>query len=94
MVAGVGIIGALASIMASILVGGGSSSSSEAAPEASAAPSGVGQSLATVTSELVSLRRQVERLESRLAGADPPSEETDDGATMSRVTTDTGGVGR
>jgi voltage-gated potassium channel len=94
MVAGVGIIGALASIMASILVGGGSPSSSEAAPDPRVAPTGVEQSLATITGELTALRRQVERLESRIAGAEAPSEETDDGATMSRVTTDTGGVGR
>jgi len=75
MIAGVGIIGALASIMASILVGGGSSSSSDGEPETSAAPTSVERSLTTITSELVALRQKIEQLESRLAHAEPTTGE-------------------
>lgn len=88
MIAGVGIIGALASIMASILVGGGNSSSSDREPETSAAPAGVEQSLATITSELVALRRQVDQLERRITGAEPTADETAGGTNTARVVTD------
>lgn len=62
MVMGIGIIGALASIMASILVGGtDEEEAAEAGPD-------VGTELASVKAELAALRATVERIDARLAG--------------------------
>ena len=62
MVMGIGIIGVLASIMASILVGGGESE------EAAHTGPDVGAELASVKAELAALRATVDRIDSRLAG--------------------------
>jgi voltage-gated potassium channel len=61
MVAGLGIIGALASILASLLVGGGSS---EPSPPPETAPEPDSE-LAEIRSELAALRSMMERIESR-----------------------------
>ncbi len=67
MVMGIGIIGALASILASVLVGDGSSS--EAAPTTPAPETSALQGeLAAVKNELATLRALVERIDVRLAG--------------------------
>ena len=67
MVMGIGIIGALASILASLLVG--DSSSSETQPAAT----GVDSELAAMRAELASLRAIVERVDARLGESAPPS---------------------
>jgi voltage-gated potassium channel len=61
MFAGVGIIGALASILASLLVGGSSSAEEEEAPAATPAPT-VEQELALVKNELAALRQLLEKM--------------------------------
>jgi hypothetical protein len=58
---GVGIIGALASILASLLVGGSSSAEEEAAPGTEPA-STVEQELALVKNELAALRQLLEKM--------------------------------
>jgi len=57
---GVGIIGALASILASLLVGG-SSSAEEETPAAAAAPT-VQEELQTIKDELVVLHQMLQKL--------------------------------
>ena len=61
MFAGVGIIGALASILASLLVGGSSSPEVEEAPGTEPAPT-VEQELAMVKNELAALRQLLEKI--------------------------------
>jgi voltage-gated potassium channel len=68
MFAGVGIIGALASILASVLVGGSAPEEDEEAPEVAPALS-VEQELAGIKGELASLRQVLER---RYANGGPP----------------------
>jgi voltage-gated potassium channel len=80
MTMGIGIIGALASIMASILVG--SSPSEESATETSTEPSGLERELAGVKQELLALRRVVERLEGRAGHTEPPAVGDDRGTSM------------
>jgi len=58
---GVGIIGALASILASLLVGGSSSAEEEETPPAASAPS-VQEELETIKKELAELRQLMEKL--------------------------------
>jgi voltage-gated potassium channel len=67
MVSGIGIIGALASILASLLVGGSSSAEEEEAPAATPAPT-VEQELALVKNELAALRQFLEKLASESKG--------------------------
>jgi len=83
MVMGIGIIGALASIMASILVGSGSS---DGDGETSSEPSsgdlaGLRLELAGVRGELVALRQLVERLDGRGNRGEPRAEQSDRGST-------------
>jgi len=83
MVLGIGIIGALASIMASLLVSPAPAAAAappDAAADAEARPSALrqelaalGDGLAGVRHELAALRGGVERLEGRLAPAAPPA---------------------
>ena len=63
MFAGVGIIGALASILASVLVGGGESEDDAAATAESA-------ELAQIRSELAAMRVMLERIDSRASPAE------------------------
>ena len=65
MVMGIGIIGALASILASVLVGDSASNEASAAPQETTALQG---ELEAVRSELATLRALVERIDVRLAG--------------------------
>ena len=64
MIAGVGIIGALASILASVLVGGGSGDDDTPAPDEE--PTARDAELADMKAELVSIRSMLERIESRV----------------------------
>ena len=66
MVMGIGIIGALASILASVLVGGSPSSEEAGAPTAD--ESVLQSELAAVKGELAALRALVERIDVRIAG--------------------------
>jgi voltage-gated potassium channel len=61
MATGIGVIGALASILASLLVGGGSSEEPAAAPPATDAD------LTAIRTELAELRTMLERIESRMS---------------------------
>jgi voltage-gated potassium channel len=64
MFAGVGIIGALASILASLLVGGSSAEEEEPAVPAAAAPpaAGVQEELKSVKEELAAMRKMLEKM--------------------------------
>jgi hypothetical protein len=64
MFAGVGIIGALASILASLLVGGSSSEEEEEAPAAAPVLS-VQEELKTVKQELAVMRQMLEEMSGR-----------------------------
>jgi voltage-gated potassium channel len=65
MIAGVGVIGALASLLASVLVGGDSDDDVPAAPSPD-----VNAEIVAVRSELAEVRAMLERIETRLSG--PP----------------------
>jgi hypothetical protein len=71
MVMGIGIIGALASIMASVLVGGGAD---DGAAEPSPETPGVTQELAALRSELAALRQLLEAQGGQLGPASPTGE--------------------
>jgi len=71
MVMGIGIIGALASIMASVLVGG---ESDDSTPDSGTGPAGVESELAAIRSELVALRELVARLDGGAGVAALPAE--------------------
>jgi len=61
MIAGVGIIGALASILASLLVGGSSSDEEEETP-AAASPPAVDPDMAAIKNELAEIRQMLEKM--------------------------------
>jgi len=75
MIMGIGIIGALASILASLLVG--DSSSEEEGQSAAPTQAGSENELAAVRTELASLRVLVESIDDRLARAAAPTRGTD-----------------
>jgi voltage-gated potassium channel len=62
MFAGIGIIGALASILASVLVGGSSPAEEEETPAATAAAPPVSEELRSVKEELAAMRRLLEKM--------------------------------
>ena len=67
---GVGIIGALASILASLLVGGSSPAEEEEVPPAGAAPT-VESDISAIKSELASLRQLLEKITAENPGRKP-----------------------
>jgi voltage-gated potassium channel len=79
MLMGLGVIGALASILASVLVGSGSDANTaeSSAPAAAPQQTALEQELAGVKAELAALRQLVERLDARGMPIEPPAERTE-----------------